>query len=91
MSCVVYYYRFRLVTKLVASHDMCKTKFGCHFRVGISSEKGPVLGVEVDPKTISESGSLEKHQVRVHKMGKTGFATRKLHFSHPETTLKEMA
>ena len=47
VSCVYYYYYyyytavlllcFRLVTTLVASHDMCKTKSGCHFRMGISS------------------------------------------------------
>ena len=27
-----YYYCFRLVTKLAASHGMCKTKSGCHFK-----------------------------------------------------------
>ena len=29
-----------VVTKLVASHDMCKTKSGCRSRMGISSENG---------------------------------------------------
>ena len=36
-----YHYCLLLVTKLVASHDMCKTESGCRFRLGITSEDGP--------------------------------------------------
>ena len=70
---------------LVASHDMLKTKSGCHFRVGVSSEIGPLFWVEADPKTTSENGGLKDHQLRVCKVDKTGFATRKRSFSDPGT------
>ena len=74
--CVVsgtrYYCCFRLVTKLVASHDLLKTNSGCHFRVsctcvGNSSEKGPLFRVAADPKTVSKHGSLKHQQLWVYK------------------------
>ena len=67
-----HYCCFRLVTKLVASHDLLKTNSGCHFRVsctcvGNSSEKGPLFRVAADPKTVSKHGSLKHQQLWVYK------------------------
>ena len=42
----------RLTLTLAASHDMLKTKSGCHSRMGISSENGPPFLLVADPKTI---------------------------------------
>ena len=68
VSCVLYYRAIvlilfsRLVTRLVASHDMCKTKSGCRFRMGILSENSPPFSCWRPTRKrfhVSENGTLK--------------------------------
>ena len=66
VSCVLYYCYytavllpcFRLVTTLVAFHDICRTKFGCNFRMEFHKKMDPLFLLEAHPKTTSENESL---------------------------------
>ena len=55
------------------------------FRMGISSENGPLFSVGGRPENNTENGSVKNRYFRIYEDSQTGFAIRKRSFSASDT------
>ena len=92
VPCVLYYYSSTtavsgLIPRLLPPMTMLKTKPGCHFRKGVSSENGPAFSSGGHLENDIRKWKPEEISVSSLQYRQTGFATRKRSFSDVEPVL----